>query len=165
MPPSRPGESMEGSRLWDLTSRGPAPVDRVDGALCVSSSPAGASRCFCSGERENPPTRRGGGGGCCSEERFKGLAVRERCLQGSRSTWYFSCTYFLLSVCWLVLLAGGCIGPCANVSVSDSVCGLTVLEPLWTGRLITVAVTTTLVCYTVDGGATHSPATLCFGGF
>ncbi|RNC39287.1 hypothetical protein TcCL_NonESM11381, partial [Trypanosoma cruzi] len=53
---------MEGSRLWDITSREPAPVGRVDGALCVSSIPAGASRCFCSGERENPPTRRAGCG-------------------------------------------------------------------------------------------------------
>ncbi|KAF8294567.1 hypothetical protein TcYC6_0100990 [Trypanosoma cruzi] len=31
---------MEGSRLWDLTSRGPAPVDRVDGALwCLRALP------------------------------------------------------------------------------------------------------------------------------
>ncbi|RNC55334.1 hypothetical protein TcCL_ESM07199 [Trypanosoma cruzi] len=164
MPLLLSGESTEGSRFWDLTSRGSALVDRVDGALCVSATTAEASRRFSSGERENPPTRRAGGGGRCSEERFNGgPAMRECCLQGSRSTWDFYCTYFLLSVCWLVLLAGGCIGPCANVNVSASVCGLTVPEPLLTGRVITVAVTTTLVCYTVAGGATLSPATSCFG--
>ncbi|KAF8284867.1 hypothetical protein TcBrA4_0043480 [Trypanosoma cruzi] len=77
---------MEGSRLRDLTSRVSALVDRVDGALCVSPTTADISRRVSSGERENPPTRREGGEGCCSEEGFKGPAMRERCLQGSRST-------------------------------------------------------------------------------
>ncbi|RNC45020.1 hypothetical protein TcCL_NonESM05251 [Trypanosoma cruzi] len=121
---------MEGSRLRDRTSRGSALVDRVDGALCVSSTTAEASRRFSSGERENPPTRRGGCGGCCSEERLKGSSVTVRCLQGSRSTWDFARTYFLLSVCWLVPFAGERLGPCATVNFSASVCGLTVLEPL-----------------------------------
>ncbi|RNC40352.1 hypothetical protein TcCL_NonESM10178 [Trypanosoma cruzi] len=125
---------MEGSRLWHRTSRVSALFDRVGGALCVSSTTAEASRRLSSGERENPPTRRGGGGGCCSEERLKGSSVTVRCLQGSRSTWDFARTYFLLSVCWLALFAGGCIGPCATVNFSASVCGLTVINPLWKGE-------------------------------
>ncbi|RNC54416.1 hypothetical protein TcCL_ESM08163 [Trypanosoma cruzi] len=70
-----------------------------------------------------------------------------------------------LSVCWLVPFAGGHLGPCANVNFSAFVCGLTVLEPLLTGRVITVAVTTKRMCNTVAGGATLSPATSCFDSF
>ncbi|RNC52111.1 hypothetical protein TcCL_ESM10699 [Trypanosoma cruzi] len=64
---------MEGSRLWDRTSRVSALVDRVDGALCVSSTTAEASRRFSSGERENPPTRKGVVGDVAARNALKAL--------------------------------------------------------------------------------------------
>ncbi|RNC45491.1 hypothetical protein TcCL_NonESM04739 [Trypanosoma cruzi] len=67
---------MEGSRLWDRTSRVSALVDRVDGALCVSSTTAEASRRFSSGKRENPPTRRGVVGDVAARNALKVLQLR-----------------------------------------------------------------------------------------
>ncbi|RNC38134.1 hypothetical protein TcCL_NonESM12652 [Trypanosoma cruzi] len=67
---------MEGSRLWDLTSRVSALVVRVDGALCVSSTTADVSRRVSSGERENPPTRRVGCEGVAARNALKVLQLR-----------------------------------------------------------------------------------------
>ncbi|RNE99450.1 hypothetical protein TcG_11950 [Trypanosoma cruzi] len=67
---------MEGLWLWDLTSRVSALVDRIDGALRVSSTTAEASRCFSSGERENPPTRRGVVGDVAARKALKALQLR-----------------------------------------------------------------------------------------
>ncbi|RNC52737.1 hypothetical protein TcCL_ESM10001 [Trypanosoma cruzi] len=98
---------MEGSRLWDLTSRGPAPVDRVDGALCVSSSPAGASRRFCSGERENPPTRRGSGGDVAARNALKALrSGSAACKDPAVLGIFIALTFCCLSVGWCCLPEG-----------------------------------------------------------
>ncbi|RNC45686.1 hypothetical protein TcCL_NonESM04574 [Trypanosoma cruzi] len=57
---------------------------------------------------------------------------------------------FAPTFCWLVPFSGERLAPCVKLSVSASVCGLTVLESSWKVRIMTAVVTKTLMCCTVD---------------
>ncbi|RNC39881.1 hypothetical protein TcCL_NonESM10711 [Trypanosoma cruzi] len=69
-----------------------------------------------------------------------------------------------LSVGWCRLLEG--VLAHAQPSVSPFLCAASqCLGRCGRGRVITAVVTTTLMCYAVAGGATHSSATSCFDVF
>ncbi|RNC34522.1 hypothetical protein TcCL_Unassigned02680 [Trypanosoma cruzi] len=156
---------MEGSRLWDRTSRGSALFDRVDGALCVSSTTAEASRFFSSSELENPPTRRAGGGDVAARNALMVLQPGSAACNDPAALGVLLAPNFCwLSVGWCRLLEG--VLAHAQPSVSPFLCAASqCLGRCGRGRVITAAVTTTLMCYAVAGGATHSSATSCFDVF
>ncbi|RNC33036.1 hypothetical protein TcCL_Unassigned04307 [Trypanosoma cruzi] len=112
---------MEGLRLWDRTSRGSALFDRVDGALCVSSTTAEASRFFSSGELENPPTRRWGGGDVAARNALKVVQPGSAaCNDPAALGILLALTFYCLSVGWCRLPEG--VLARAQPSVSPLLC-------------------------------------------